>query len=73
MSDEPLEDPGRETADEDRLDERTALEDVELDDLPVEADPADVVDQRREVPLDDDREVAGEGEVVLDDQGGYEP
>jgi hypothetical protein len=59
-------------ADDELLDEHTALDDVDLDDLPAEADPADVIDQRREVPLDDEREVMGEGDSLVDD-GGFEP
>lgn len=51
MSDEFL-NPA-EIAAEDPPDE--VLGDDQIDNLPLDADPADVVDQRREVELDDDR------------------
>lgn len=46
------------------------LGDDQIEDLPLDADPADVVDQRREVPLDDDRDLLLEGNSVVDDRGG---
>ncbi len=54
---------------EDEPDE--VLDDDQIEDLPIDADPADVVDQRREVPLvDDDRDLLLEGDPLVDDRGG---
>jgi hypothetical protein len=66
MSDEFL-DPADSPA-EDLPDE--VLDDEQIEDLPLDADPADVVDQRREVPLDDDRDLLLEGDPLVDDRGG---
>lgn len=46
------------------------LDDGQIDDLPLDADPADVVDQRREVSLDDERDLLSEGDQLVDDRGG---
>jgi hypothetical protein len=69
MSDEFRDQP--DTATEDPPD--VVLDDEQIDDLPIDADPADVVDQRREVTLDDE---LLDGDVIVDDGDGladYEP
>jgi len=40
-------------------------------DLPVDADPADVLDQRREVPLDDEADTLVGADPLVDDRKGF--
>ena len=59
MSDEPILEPDTPTA------ELTGA------DLPVDADPADALDQRREVPLDDEADSLVGADPLLDDRKGF--
>ena len=59
MSDEPILEPGM-----------PASEFADAD-LPVQADPADALDQRREVPFDDEADLLVGADPLLDDRKGF--